>query len=372
MLAFSLYIFLVVFFIVFIIFFGLLTLRTNKQFVIRSRNYQIIKKSELETFHFDPLHDDMNEIRELYSKEKISTIYLLHGTFIGDDPFGIVEILAGLFGKRGADIARVLKRYLKKGQDFVAKDLGNFTPEHEEILHSVFQGRCQIINQTWSSGNHHMARLRACLSLIEKLYKNPTNDNIVLVGHSHAGQVFALLTQFLYGETIKEELIFLSKELGGIDLEKKCKVISKYKLKFLTLGAPARYKWSSKGNYKLLHIINHRGQGPFGGSFSSSFFTKFGDYVQQWGIEGSDIISPIKSEHELNKKLNNVLGEGANILFLKERVKLRNRLHSRGRHLLVDYGDQSSFPNFYKTILGHGIYTRVKFLKFTLYQIGKY
>ena len=47
MLAFSLYIFLVVFFIVFIIFFGLLTLRTNKQFVIRSRNYQIIKKSEL-------------------------------------------------------------------------------------------------------------------------------------------------------------------------------------------------------------------------------------------------------------------------------------------------------------------------------------
>ena len=129
--------------------------------------------------------------------------------------------------------------------------------------------------------------------------KNPSrNERILLIGHSHAGQLFALLTTFLEEKemdlmetNLKDSKIWQLAEAVELDkdiiqLKENLKKIDKVYLDIVTFGTPPRYQWGTptrKGqetNYRLLNVINHRHETV---SIFGLLNTREGDYVQQLG-----------------------------------------------------------------------------------------
>jgi hypothetical protein len=117
---------------------------------------------------------------------------------------------------------------------------------------------------------------------------------------------------------------------------------------------------------KLIHIINHRGKDALAGSLTGLLNTRDGDYVQQYGIEGSDMLSVNPKEIKMNQKLDTILGQGVNLKKLNENIKMKRRLHVKGKHYLLDYKDDSVTPNCFMTIFGHGVYTKFENLDILL------
>jgi hypothetical protein len=200
--------------------------------------------------------------------------------------------------------------------------------------------------------------------------RHQEKKRILLIGHSHAGQIFALLSQILKNRKLKKQILEAFGDTMDIaKIESSLKIVGLLELDIVTLGTPARYKWDTGRKIRLLHFINHRTKDLLGGTFSGATFTRDGDYIQQWGIAGSDMSSLIPFEKDMNEKLDDILGVGNNLEVLRKNILLRRRLHNQGHHFLVDYGDQRSYPNFLKTIFGHGTYTKIIHLKFHFYHI---
>lgn len=304
----------------------------------------------------------------------IQSMYLMHGTFVGDDPFDLISLIKKNFPRLNDNIIQSVRDKTKKGQDLVAKDLGNFLPEHIELIKEKTDSNFNVHNITWSSGNHHYARVRGLIDLITSIAAyEERGSHIMLVGHSHAGQIFALLGQIFHNDSLKKKLFGHFKE--KYDLTKiyaDFEIVKSLHIDIVTFGTPARYEWNLAGNMRLLHFINHRSREPIGGTFAGVTQTRDGDYIQQWGVAGSDIRSPIEDEDRINQELEQLLGAGHNLEQLKQNIKLRRRLHNTGHHYLVDYGDKALFPNFLQTAFGHGVYTRIRHLDFHLEIIFKH
>lgn len=321
------------------------------EFIPHSRFFEIMEHPEL-----------LSRAEKDYFRAGVKSVYLLHGTFVGEDPFHIGGLLERSFPNIKPEVIQKIRKKIKQGQNLMARDLGNFVDEHVAFFQSTLP--CQVHNFSWSSANNHYARLEGCMDLIDHLAnRHENNDRVLLIGHSHAGQIFAILTQLFFNEELraKAQEIFPHKKL----LENLAKIQS-LQFDFVTLGTPARYPWYLGENMNLLHIINHRGRDLLGGSFKDAVFTRKGDYVQQWGIAGSDLKAQEAEAQRINKSLEPFLGAGANLEILRKRIPTKNRLHADGFHLLVDYGDNSRFPNFVKTAFGHGTYTRLKYMPFLI------
>ena len=297
--------------------------------------------------------------------QNIKSIYLVHGTFVGPDPFDIYSFLEANYPQVKNKFYKILKEKLQKGQDLISQDNGNFTDKHINMIEN--HGNIRTFNFSWSSGNHHYARVKGSLKLLEHLCKyHEEGDRILVLGHSHAGAVFALLNNQLEHPEFRKLLdrIITNQNLHIQNYKKLIKKAKTFKFHFVTMGSPKRYDWIERKNTKLLHLINHRGEYPLGGKISGFINTKSGDYIQQWGVIGSDIISPILEENLINEELNKFLGEGQNFEILKTQIAKRLRLHNIGHHYLIDYKDSSSIPNFIPTVFGHGVYTKMKYLNF--------
>ncbi len=121
---------------------------------------------------------------------------------------------------------------------------------------------------------------------------------------------------------------------GGIDISKfdaYLQKIRRVQLDIVTFGTPPRYGWG-EGKYHLLNIINHRGDEFLAGVIDTMFFvTKDGDYVQQSAIAGSDAFAKTGNEQILNKRLDGILGKGADMNVLFEKMKVRMRAPHYGR-----------------------------------------
>jgi len=98
--------------------------------------------------------------------------------------------------------------------------------------------------------------------------------------------------------------------------------------------------------------------------------TRDGDYIQQYGISGTDILATTKIEREINRDLNELFGGGFDWRMWRENIKHRLRLHGKGLNLLIDYQDASrTKPNCLKTFFGHGIYTKYETMLFNTRKI---
>lgn len=325
--------------------------------------------------------DKMSELGHKLDLAKIGLIYFVHGTFAGDDPFGIIHIIkCGLSPKLESKLPKIEKKlndyfeknekkyrnYFKETTDKMLGDNGNYPDEYVKLFEKAIGDNIPCDQFTWSSRNHHLARLRDSMKLAETLVKDinekmpSQRERILLIGHSHAGQLFALLTNFLAQSPRTNELLDIAAADGEniTEFNEALQVIRKVHLDIVTFGTPPRYGWREEG-CRLLNIINHRGKGYSGGSINGFFWTRDGDYIQQWGIAGTDIPALTNNERELNRQLDSILGEGANVgVWLKD-IQAKMRVPHYGKTILVDYKDSSWFlPNCIKTLFGHGVYTK--------------
>lgn len=320
---------------------------------------------EKSNFQIVNYNEDVNlsEISSRLEELKIGHIYLIHGTFVGDDPFDIVTFIETAFPSLSGTIIHRIREQVKKGNNLIARELGNFHPNFLNTLKEISPKDLNLTNFTWSSSNHHIARLRGTLLLMRSIANSTApGERVLMYGHSHAGQLFTLLSQILGKSVIANQLkeVLYKRDTNKLELEKLIRECRNRKYDFVTLGSPIRYNWdtSTFPKSKLIHVINHRGPTPLGGGLTSSITTRNGDYIQQWGVAGSDTKSPVREDNILNEELDLILGTGRDVSLLRKNIKFKKRLHSHGEHLLVDFLDSSKIPNSFLTIFGHGVYTK--------------
>ena len=125
---------------------------------------------------YEPL---MSSAGEAYRAAGVRAIYLVHGTFAGDDPLGLTRVVERV----APGSARCLRQLNKQVFDKLAKDSGNYTAEYA----AEFQRSCGVPVERvdWSSENHHIARAHAAVCLIERLVDAgwDAEDRVLMWGH---------------------------------------------------------------------------------------------------------------------------------------------------------------------------------------------
>ena len=151
-------------------------------------------------------------------------------------------------------------------------------------------------------------------------------------------------------------------------------VIKKINLDFVTFGTPIRYSWGEYEKSRLMAVVNHRSNVRPSGILS----TRDGDYIQQWGVEGTDMQS--------NDEFDAILDKGKNISLVKTNFKREKRSDPKyangnivSESFFVNYKDNRSFPLFFlnpftvphsvKTLFGHGVYTKKSTMLFNMNMI---
>lgn len=317
-------------------------------------------------------------------------LVLVHGTFVGDDPFSILTVVRSLVPGLPPEMDRALSGLARSASRQVLRDHGNFLPEYAELLGNGLGSAVRVDRFTWSASNHHVARLDAAVELADSLQaslagrRRPSRAGVrvaadpapgprfLLMGHSHAGQVFALLMQMLASVDHVAELFAVLDE-RGVDVPRFRAQLDRLRgaaFDVVTLGTPPRYGWPSWTGYRLLHMINHRGSTTQAGSLRGLLHTTDGDYIQQWGIAGSDLPATDVKTRELNRRLDAVLGVGADTKAWRAYVRAGVRVPASGTTLLVDYCDGGRIrPNAIESFFGHAVYTRRRVMLFNLERV---
>ena len=314
----------------------------------------------------------------------VGRVVFAHGTFVGHDPLSIMRALKAFVPNLPAGLEGTVRRMAYRQWNMRLGDNANFLPTYPALYGGALAlpDLCDLF--VWSSGNYHYARLDGALSLIDKLATDIKKSaskllpalalgwvpqRILLVGHSHAGQIFALVTQLLAEQEERAapvllkflELHFPAHQVA--ELRTQLDSLKNQPLDFITFGSPPRYAWYPRELTRILHVVNHRGASPLAGRMHGILNTRDGDYVQQWGISGSDFVAGGARERHLNRELDPILGVGQSATVWLESTSYRRRVQSSGFTLLVDFADQSRLaPNCIATIFGHGAYTRTAHL----------
>ena len=320
--------------------------------------------------------DALGLIARQLKAHHVKSVYLVHGTFVGSDPFDLKHLFEEMQAFKTFKFnTSWIKKFVAYKKAFM-QDLGNFTPEYFDLLAKGCEGLTQVKRFEWTSGNHHYARLAGALDLAKKIVDDfeEDTDRILICGHSHAGQIFAILTQMIADPVMGKILLDFAIE-GGYEDENVLQQLAKLKGKgidFVTLGSPKRYEWSLGENQRLLHLINHRSENPEVKIFSGVLNIQNGDYVQLWAGEGSDSPSPVKLQAQVNRKLDHILDVGADMKLWKDKPRTYHRLHTQGHTLLINFKDNDQKICFAQTLFGHGVYTRYTRMLYQFSQIQKY
>lgn len=320
----------------------------------------------------------MREVGERLTRHHVRAVVFVHGTFTGDDPMGIVRALQVLGSRLGPALERRVRRLVRAGTNAWLGEAGNFTPRYVQLFKDAIAQDILCEELVWSSENHHVGRLRGMLALIttlarlkEQIAMDPPG-RLLLIGHSHAGQLFALMSLFRDDEALARaigEVAFSPEERRRLDAA--LAALGGLEVDFVTFGAPVRYPWGRQSAERLLQFVNHRGPGTLAGDWTGILTTKGGDYVQQIGVLGSDILALSGRDRQINRRLDDFLEVGLDLRRWQAALREKRRVSPFGLTLLVDYGDGGGrFPNAQRTLFGHGVYTRFDAMLFNFRQIG--
>lgn len=315
---------------------------------------------------------------------QVAELVFVHGTLVGDDPWTMTALVPRVWPRLQRGVGQKLQQLVKTGNDRVLGDLGNYTREYVELCRAALGGKIACSSFVWSSANHHLARVRAAVALIERLAathprigleRAGERTRVLILGHSHAGQVFALVTQLLAGGTRADALLeaTTSHEVDERAARLALERVRELALDLVTLGMSPRYEWGDADNYRVLHLLNyHAGLARQPGD--ALLPAARGDYVQRFGSAGSDFPAWTEPERRTNHRLDELLGPGANWKHWLAEVRTAPLLTPRGITLLVQYRGVSARPRhkLVDSYFGHGVYTRKGALLFTLTQIADF
>ncbi len=331
----------------------------------------------------------MRRVGDALRAADVGAIFLVHGTFAGIDALGILAELARWYPAGRDSIGRIARRMV----DALADDAGNYTAAYaesfEESIRELGEG-VPVRLFHWSSENHHLGRADAAVRLIDEIaaLQLPPRQRILVWGHSHAGNVFALMSNLLAGDTESIERFFAASRIyyrvpltGLIDipvwervhrlLSHDTRRLATRPIDMVTFGTPIRYGWDRRGFDGLLHFIHHRpraGLPPYRARFPPRLDDVFqaagGDYVQQIGIAGTNAAPSVLAWRAFAayRNLNELIQAGHSPHDLIGRLELGMRVHEAGTTLLVDYGPAEG--NLAQHLAGHAVYTRHEWLLF--------
>lgn len=347
---------------------------------------------------------------------------LVHGTFLGPDPLGLLALLEGFSQElptafRTAILAgtQLFGSQAHHVTDFLAGDIGNYSSEVCESFQQLTGSATSIerLHPSWSSENNHLARAQLALKLLlwlEDFTGNgftPTEDRILFWGHSHAGNGFALLSNLLGGDSDSRTAFFdrIGDSLGSLGTTARKLLATAptphpmaQALHLVTFGTPVRYGWDTDGYRSLTHWIHHRPlneEAPeksppalLVGTDSDPDFSsqgirdilsaRYGDWVQSFAIAGTDL--PPTLHREENRNLGDLLERTLpeqtpeairdRIDIVGRRWKTAPRLHTDGQNVLARFSPTQTtrFGPEHATILGHGVYTTVNWLPRILWE----
>ena len=344
---------------------------------------------------------------ELHTRVLIGRVIVVHGTFVGNDPFAVAETLKSLgrgvplIGEQLEKMAEMIQENTQPATNSVIQDMGTYTEAFRDQFQMLVGDDpvIELLNPTWSSQNHHFARADLAVRLIHQMLMRPPmpGQRILLWGHSHAGNAFALLTNLLANERNSVDQFFAAvgeqpephwkavqnalRSVGGPHPLSQSVVI-------VAFGTPVRYGWDIHGCAQLIHVLHHRPHDP-----ATPFLTKplfppqappdivsaaWGDWIQAFAVAGTDVVSA--STMDENSRLTNLLERN-----LAEPVheldtrfiptsRLRNtcyrwkqgtRCHTDGLNLLINYqpsGESVLGLPLESTVFGHGVATTVEWL----------
>jgi len=321
----------------------------------------------------------------------VRCVYLVHGTFVGDDPTG----LACALGRVSPTAADGLRRVSKSLVDRIVGDRGNFTRAYADDFE-------QALNQTggephigvrifnWSGANHHLARADAAVRLLDELMQLEASppSRVLLWGHSHGGNVFALLSNLLAGGPDDVAPFFEAARCHFRNPLTRCNDVEAWDrverrlalperpvvpspLDFVTFGTPIRYGWTLRDCDRLLHFVHHRSsrtppdhRAAPPRSLGDFLKGEGGDYTHQVGIAGSNLppLPLFWRAFWADRRLGRLLQPEYSLCDLWKRLQHGLRVADAGETLLFDYGGPED--RSLRSLTGHLHYTQCKWLPF--------
>jgi hypothetical protein len=379
--------------------------------------YHLLKAPAPVDLESDESHGRMRRAGDRLRQAGVAAIYLVHGTFAGNDAFGLYAELERILPSWGGTLRNIGKLIFDK----VAQDTGNYTPQFAQWLEKGIGlfGDDQAFDSSdapaenapaektdlsslpdvrlhhWSSQNHHLGRADGAIRLIDKLASLdlPAGSRVLLWGHSHAGNVFALITNLLAGDTNTRQAFFLAmrgyyrarllkwNEVPAWQrvrdlLRQEGNPLAHLRLDFVTFGTPIRYGWDTAGYDRLLHVVNHcpvdelpEYRAPFPVSKNDLMSAAHGDCIQQLAIAGTNLPPPVLMWRAFatDRKLGGLLEPGFRRRDLLKRLAAGRRVPDEGTTLLIDYGPAKGTVASH--LAGHAVYTREEHLLFHLEEV---
>jgi hypothetical protein len=298
-------------------------------------------------------------------------------------------------------------RQIQEQVDALAQEVGNFTSSYvgnfEQALRGGTGQRIPCARYIWSSRYHHVGRVEAAILLLWHLQNwcselSLTNgDRLLLIGHGHAGQVLALISNIMgSGESEVRAQVFEilaqywqacpTEEKSVSQLEQLYCLITERKLlegvsvDMVTLGTPIRYGWDIGGVGKLLHVVNHRVIRTDGKRWLAKMelpqiawempYQTGGDYVQQLAVAGTDALPNSPEAEQANAAFREILEPYDGFERWLECTRRTTRCANDGDCLLVEYGIQGE-ENPRQHLFGHACYTQSRAMVFMATEIVK-
>ena len=352
--------------------------------------------------------NDRTDFSRLHTELAVRDVILVHGTFMGDDSFAVAETLTAI-GKsvpplKGPlqSLSNQLRQHTKPLTEKVTQDVGNYTVEYKDAFQKLVGSdpTVRLMTPTWSGQNHHLARADLAVRLLCDLDELglSSSERVLLWGHSHAGNGFALLSNLLANDHDYVEQFFSAVDSAPNEFWPRARDIllsspSPHPLAesilIAAFGTPVRYGWDQAGYRKLVHILHHRNfsaDDPLvthrmfpPHTLSETIHAEFGDWVQSFGIAGTDVVPPTsRSENgKLTELVEAGLQEPQHGLDTKfivpkrirdacARWKTGTRCHTDGQNILVRYnecGRKTHLGNpIEEALLGHGVATTTDWL----------
>ncbi len=332
----------------------------------------------------------MEAVGDALRAHRVAALLLAHGTYAGPDARAVVQEFVRIFP--GATEAA--RRLIEQLDTCAPAEAGNWSQRYAAWLASAINAPGKppipVTLFDWSSENNHIGRADGAVRLLDELMAldPPAGSRVLLWGHSHAGNVFALVSNLLGGDRQCIESFFRAAEVyyrwpvvGCTDVPLWDRVrsalaaspgpLADVHLDMVTFGTPIRYGWDSGGYSRLLHFIHRRPSGdrpPYRARFpvelSSLLSAAEGDYVQQLGIAGTNVAPSMLAWRSklADRNLAELLQGDPAPQDPSKRFGAGAIVPEEGTTLLVDYGPAEG--PFAEHVAGHAVYAQPKWMLF--------